>query len=250
MPPGAALPRAIFFDMDDTIFDHSLTCYDSLRKLRREHPVLRGQSVAALWQEYLRLLDAVQPEIRSGRLSITEARRRRFERLARFCGGSATPEEAEEFSQEYRRNYQSLRRLVPGARRLLEQLHGRTLVGIVTNNETREQQEKIAHHHLTPLVDVLVVSEEAGVSKPDPRIFETALKRADVEAGDSVMIGDSWTSDVLGARNAGIGAVWFNRFRRPFPGPIMVPEVRSFRAPRQVERVLVRAAARSRTGLK
>jgi putative hydrolase of the HAD superfamily len=70
------------------------------------------------------------------------------------------------------------------------------------------------------------VSEEAGVSKPDPRIFEMALERANARAGEAVMVGDSWANDVEGARAAGIRAVWFNRDGRLAPDPA-VPVLRS-----------------------
>jgi putative hydrolase of the HAD superfamily len=75
-------------------------------------------------------------------------------------------------------------------------------------------------------VDVLVVSEEAGVSKPHPRIFEIALERAGAGPPEAVMLGDSWRNDVEGARAAGIRAVWFNRDGRDAPDPA-VPVVRS-----------------------
>jgi FMN phosphatase YigB (HAD superfamily) len=84
-------------------------------------------------------------------------------------------------------------------------------VVIVSNNLLEEQQEKLRQCGLEQYVDLLVVSSEAGVSKPDPRIFEIALARAGVGAGDAVMVGDSWENDIKGARAAGVRAVWFNR---------------------------------------
>ena len=54
------------------------------------------------------------------------------------------------------------------------------------------------------------MSEEAGVSKPDPRIFRIALERLGCAAGEAVMVGDSWSADIVGARAAGIRAIWFN----------------------------------------
>jgi putative hydrolase of the HAD superfamily len=233
-----SLPKVVLFDMDDTIFDHALTCRDALARLRQETPVLRGRSSTELWVEYGRLLERVQPDIASGVLTIDQARTERFVRLAAFCGGSASDAEAQEWSRTYRAYYQSLRRLVPGARRLLEQLHGRTVLGVVTNNQVAEQEEKVAHFGLDGLIDILVVSEGVGVSKPDPRIFSLALDRAGAEPGEAVMIGDSWENDVRGARGAGIPAVWFNRFGRRLPEPLCIPQVTSFRAPRRVVTVL------------
>jgi putative hydrolase of the HAD superfamily len=70
---------------------------------------------------------------------------------------------------------------------------------------------------MDPYVDVLVVSEEAGISKPDPGIFQIALDRLEVRAGETVMVGDSWANDIAGARRAGIRAVWFNPRRLAKP---------------------------------
>jgi HAD superfamily hydrolase (TIGR01549 family) len=233
-----ALPRVVLFDMDDTIFDHSLTCRDALVRLQGEEPILRRRSTDDLWAEYLRLLDSVQPAIALGTLTIDQARVERFVQLARFCRGSVPFETARAWSQRYRTHYQALRRLVPGARRLLERLHARTTIGIVTNNQVAEQEEKVAHFDLTGLVDLLVVSEGVGVSKPDPAIFSYALARAAAEPDEAVMVGDSWENDVVGALDAGISAIWFNRFHRPLPRPLRVPQLKSFRAPSRVESVI------------
>jgi putative hydrolase of the HAD superfamily len=57
------------------------------------------------------------------------------------------------------------------------------------------------------------------VSKPDPRIFQIALDRLECRADEVVMVGDSWAADVIGARAAGINAIWFNPDRAPSPEP-------------------------------
>ena len=87
----------------------------------------------------------------------------------------------------------------------------------MSNNLLDEQREKMRHCGLDAYVDALIVSEEAGVSKPDPAIFTIALDRLGAAAGDAVMIGDSWTADIEGALAAGVRAIWFNRFQRPRP---------------------------------
>jgi putative hydrolase of the HAD superfamily len=68
------------------------------------------------------------------------------------------------------------------------------------------------------------VSEEAGVAKPDPKIFEIALDRLGVGALETVMVGDSWINDIAGAAAAGLRTVWFNRtdLERPAePGGVL-----------------------------
>jgi len=99
----------------------------------------------------------------------------------------------------------------------------------VTNNEVAEQEEKVRFLGIGAWIDGLVVSEAVGVAKPDPKIFETALATAAASPGRATMLGDSWSSDIEGARGVGVRAVWFNRFGRPQPGPFHVEELRSLR---------------------
>lgn len=226
--------------MDDTIFDHSLTARSALARLRRSESFLRSRPLDEVWHEYLRLLEAVHTDVLSGRVSVQEARAERFRKLSRFCGVEVTREVASELSLRYRGHYQKLRRTVPGVRRVLERLQGRTVVGVVTNNEVAEQEEKLDFLRLRSFVDFMVVSQAVGVTKPDPEIFRLALERAKTGPGAAVMVGDSWTSDIVGARNAGIRPVWFNRFHLSPPDPWPVRELDSFRSPTRTEAALSR----------
>ena len=158
-------------------------------------------------------------------MSVDEARLARFRALAADCGAPAL--DAAELAATYRAAYQRARRAVPGAIELLGAIRARAMVGIVTNNVVAEQIAKLAHLGMTDLVDVLVISEEAGARKPDPAIFQTALARAATSPDHAVMLGDSWGSDVLGARAAGIRAVWLNRARLPCPAPALCAEIQS-----------------------
>ena len=118
------------------------------------------------------------------------------------------------------------RRAVAGAASLVAAVRSRAKVGIVSNNMLQEQRDKLEFCGLSAHVDALIVSEEAGVSKPDPAIFRMALDALDVTADQSVMLGDSWSADVVGAQAAGIRVVWFNPLRNPSPDPSRrVPEL-------------------------
>ena len=231
--------NAVLLDMDDTIFDHSLTCRAAIASLRSSATFLRARPLEELWKEYLQLLDGVVPSRRDGSPGVDEARRERWRRLALRCGRALTPLEVAELSGAYRSRYQRLRRAVPGARQLLERLHGNVRVVVVTNNEVAEQEEKVRFLGIGGLLDGLVVSEAVGVAKPDRRIFEAALATAGVPASRATMLGDSWTSDVLGARGAGVRPVWFNRFASPKPATPKVDELRSLRPVRAAEHLLL-----------
>lgn len=68
-----------------------------------------------------------------------------------------------------------------------------------------------SHHGLTSYFDVVVASVDAGAMKPDPRIWDVALRRLGVPASDSWHVGDNYWADVLGARAAGLEPVWLDR---------------------------------------
>jgi HAD superfamily hydrolase (TIGR01549 family) len=239
---AVALPKAVFFDLDDTVFDHSMTCRAALGALRRSRPFLRSLPLAALAAEYGRLLSETHAEVMVGRRSADDARRERFVRLARRAGRAITEAEAADLSATYRDAYQRLRRPVPGAVPFLRRIGGRTTLAIVTNNTVSEQTEKLAFLGLDRTVDLLVTSEEVGVAKPSPGIFRAALARAGAGPSEAVMVGDSWESDVAGARSAGIRPLWFNRFGVAPPRRLRVVEFSSFRPPHRVE-ALLRARA-------
>ena len=143
-------------------------------------------------------------------MPLDAARIERFRRLYDAAGFAADDGLATATAAAYRQAYLDARRPIDGAIDLLAALKPLARIGVVTNNLVAEQREKLRHCGLDQHVDELIASEEAGVSKPDPRIFELALKRLHCPADQAVMVGDSWANDVLGARGAGIRAMWFN----------------------------------------
>ncbi|MGA8302824.1 MAG: HAD family hydrolase [Thermoplasmata archaeon] len=232
------LPKVVLFDMDDTIFDHSLSCRAALGRLRRGHRFLRARSLDDLQQEYLRLLGVMHRDVALGRRTREEARAERFLRLADWQGHPIDPRTAVGLAEEYREHYLRLRRPVRGAPEFLRALNGRTRIGIVTNSTTLEQTEKLAFLGLDRIVEFLVTSEEIGAAKPEPAIFRAALDRAGALPSEAVMVGDWWAGDIVGARDVGIRAVWFNRFGATAPSSLAAPEFSSFRPVHRLERLL------------
>ncbi len=230
--------------MDDTIFDHSLTCRAALARLRRHHPFLRRTPLDDQWRSYGELLAGTHGPVMLGRRSSEDARRERFVRLAARAGRTIDEAEADRLSRRYRAFYQELRRPVPGAPAAVRRWHRRARVAIVTNNTVTEQEKKLKFLGLSDAVDLLVASAEVGVAKPDPRIFRTALDRAGTEPEGAVMVGDSWSSDVVGARESGIRPIWFNRFRIPRPEPAPVAEFHRFVPPSRLDALLNGTAPR------
>ncbi len=85
---------------------------------------------------------------------------------------------------------------------------------VVSNGTTRQQEAKIRMTGLDRYLADWVISEEAGVSKPDPRIFSLAADRARTSLRGAWLIGDSPESDIGGAATLGVRSVWLHRGRR------------------------------------
>jgi len=85
-------------------------------------------------------------------------------------------------------------------------------LALVTNGSPDLQRAKLTGSGLTPYFDVVIVSGEIGVGKPDARPFALALDRLGVvDRARAIMVGDSHERDLVGARNAGIRGVWIDR---------------------------------------
>lgn len=210
--PPFVRPTTILFDLDDTLFDHANTARAALSTSTAGLAEFRGVDLEVLYQQYSSILEEMHPQVMAGLYTHEDARRLRFQRLLTPYGLGTTAAEAAQFAQAHYQNYQHLRRPVAGALPLLEALKPHYRIGIVTNNRTLEQQEKLQQLGMAHLVDALITSEDVGVLKPDPRIYHVALERLQATAAETVMVGDNWTADVVGALEVGIRPLWLNRF--------------------------------------
>ena len=164
-------------DLDDTLFDHDRTTREALGRLRERHRVLARWSLDELDVRHRVLLETLHVDVLAGRLTIDNARRERFARLLEQ-GEPGESSSAEHLAEDYRDAYAGQWYPVSGALELLQAVRGAGhRVVIVTNNGVAEQQLKLARCGFEPWVDAMVTSEEAGVSKPTPMIFEQALAR-------------------------------------------------------------------------
>jgi FMN phosphatase YigB (HAD superfamily) len=100
------------------------------------------------------------------------------------------------------------------------------------------QQEKLLVCKLEGLVDFLLTSEEAGVRKPDPRLFLRALDQGNARCEETVVIGDSWALDVVGAHHTGIRSLWLNRWQAPCPDARLTTELAAFEPLEHVLKIL------------
>lgn len=94
-------------------------------------------------------------------------------------------------------------------------------MGIITNGFTSLQQTRLERTGLCDHFDLLIISEEVGVAKPDARIFDYALAQAgNPDRSRVLMVGDTAESDIRGGVNAGLATCWFNPHQRELPADL------------------------------
>jgi len=221
--------RVILFDLDDTLFDHQHCSRAGLVAVQEAYAGRIDGSIDEVESAYRELLEQWHERVLNGSMSIDESRIERFRELLSNEHAVATDEESQAAARCYRDAYDAAYRPVPGAIELLQRVKTEHRIGIVTNHVVSEQVKKIATIGVEPFVDEMVVSEDVGVAKPDSRIFEAALSRLGGTPNEAVMIGDSWSSDILGATEMGIRAIWLNRYDRPCPDSSLATEIPSLK---------------------
>ena len=251
-------PRWLFFDLDDTlvpqetsvlaaledtcrlIADRSRFGTDELvRYLCREAERLWRQvgysdyieQLGIAWWEGLwgRFDDGDDPELQRLREVAPTFRTRTWQALSDRCGVTE-PGLADRLGQAFI-TYR-LRRLIPypEASEVLNRLQQQYQLGLITNGAPDIQRDKLTRSGLGTSFEVVVISGEVGVGKPDPGIFREALDRAGVSADAAVMIGNILDHDVAGAKGVGMRGVWVNRHaQRPAPGAALDAEVTDLR---------------------
>jgi len=201
----------ILFDADDTLFH-----FDAFSGLQQLFSQYQFPFDHAEFKRYQQLNIPLWQQYQDGKISATDLQQRRFAPYAETLGVSAL-----ELNQQFLQTMAKLCTLLPGARELLDFLQGKARLAIITNGFTAMQQARLEHCGVADLFDPLVISEQIGVAKPDPKIFQhTFTQLGEPDKRRILMVGDNPHSDVLGAQNAGINSCWLNPGATPPPAGI------------------------------
>ena len=102
--------------------------------------------------------------------------------------------------------------LFDGTFEILDYLKDKYKLHIITNGFQEVQLLKLKNSGISNFFKTVTSSEEVGVKKPNPLVFETALQKGNTKASQSIMIGDSFEADILGALNIGMKAIFFGNY--------------------------------------
>ncbi|RDW16921.1 haloacid dehalogenase [Oceanobacillus arenosus] len=129
--------------------------------------------------------------------------------------GIDNPEFGRELADYFREARKASPFLYEDSLTILDQLKGDYKLGLITNGSPSLQNLKLEiTQELVPYFSEIIISGDFGRGKPDPTIFEHALKALSLDKNEAIMVGDNLHTDILGANRAGIPSVWLNRHNR------------------------------------
>ncbi|SPY20432.1 uncharacterized HAD-hydrolase [Paenibacillus polymyxa] len=212
--------KAVFFDVDDTMYDHLHPTRDTLRTVLGLSERFPYEEVYHRIRYYSDLLSAKGGllEGKAGQEELDEMREGRFILALQEFGVDITREQAVHVQQEYLDRQYRIESF-EGATSLIDELSSAGyVVGLITNGLEEHQMSKIKAMTLENHVaaEHIFVSGTVGYAKPDPRIFQIVNERTGTLAEHCCYIGDSWRNDVAGAIAANWQVIWFNH-RNAFP---------------------------------
>lgn len=146
--------------------------------------------------------------VERGEISPNQVRSRRFER---FCAAIGLDADPVEMGETFIVGLAEYGELYPGAREVLQRLNEQVVLALVTNGIGQVQRGRIARLDIGRYFDAIVISGEVGTAKPGTGIFDLVFDELGGPAkADSLMVGDSLTSDIRGGANYGIDTCWYN----------------------------------------
>ncbi|BCG07958.1 MULTISPECIES: pyrimidine 5'-nucleotidase [Buttiauxella] len=198
----------ILFDADETLF--TFDAFGGLQRMFLDYSVT---FTAEDFQDYQAVNKPLWVDYQNGAISALHLQHQRFqgwsERLSVPAG---------DLNAAFLNAMAEICVPLPGAVSLLNALKDKVKIGIITNGFTALQQIRLERTGLRDYFDLLVISEQVGVAKPDRKIFDYTFEQMGHPPRDRVlMVGDTAESDILGGMNAGIATCWLNAHARSLP---------------------------------
>lgn len=207
--------KHIFFDLDHTLWDFERNAEETKREMfetlnLKEYGI---ESYEAFREKYVDINKALWALYRENRIGKEDLNFRRFyDTLLLFGIDDCSLGKA--MAHAFIEGIISKTYLFPFTRELLVYLYPRYPLHIITNGFEEVQYGKLKNSGLGAYFTRIITSEAAGSKKPDPAIFNYALKQAGAMASESLMIGDDLDVDMAGARQVGIDQLYVNHDRK------------------------------------
>ena len=215
------MKKHIFFDLDHTIWDFDRNAEETLNELYQIYKLedLGLKSCADFITRYTENNHQLWADYHLGKITKDFLRSERFNKTFIQLGihPDAVPHQ---FEDDYVSISPTKTNLFDGAENVLGYLKQKYTLHIISNGFKETTLTKMNLSNLNPYFENVIISEDVGVNKPNPIIFEYALDKAKALKAESIMIGDSLEADIYGALNFGMEAIFFNPLQKEKPSDV------------------------------
>ena len=215
--------KHIFFDLDHTIWDFDRNAEETLNELYNTYNLqaLGLNSCSDFINTYTENNHQLWADYHLGKITKDYLRAERFSKT--FIQLGIHPDHVpHQFEDDYVRISPTKTNLFKGAEEVLGYLQQKYVLHIISNGFKETTLTKMNLSGLNPYFKNVIISEDVGVNKPSPVIFEHALNLAGASKNESIMIGDSLEADVYGALGFGMDAIFFNALNKEKPADIQM----------------------------
>lgn len=200
--------KHLFFDLDNTLWDFDRNSELAMREVWSAY-TLPMDDFDRFFLIYNRHNDQLWAAYRAHQITKQELSGSRFSRALNEAGYHGI--DGVEFNHHYLERMPLQTHLCHGTLELLDHLFDKFSLHIITNGFAEVQHLKMEHSGLIRYFERIFISESVQAPKPSPLIFRHALKSCNARKQESIMIGDSWEADILGAKAMGIDQIYYNR---------------------------------------
>ncbi len=220
--------KHVFFDLDHTLWDFDKNSLLAFEMIFEKFNV--NLEVNQFLHEYQPVNMRYWKLYREEKVSKQELRRNRLIESFESFGIKFSLDVIDKMSDDYIEFLPLNNYLIDGAEDLLAYLTLKYDLHIITNGFKEVQHTKLSNAGIKHYFKTITNSEEAGVKKPNPFIFECAIEASGANVTDSIMIGDNYEADILGAEAYGIKTICFNYHKEQLPEhTVQVSELKEIR---------------------
>jgi len=198
----------VFFDLDHTLWDFDKNSMLAFNRVFIKHNI--DIEVSTFIKVYEPINFNYWKLFREEKVSKQELRRGRLSETFKTFNMVFPTKVIDALAISYIEELPLDNHLFNGAEMILNYLTEKYILHIITNGFEEVQLLKLKNSGIKKHFSTVTTSEEVGVKKPNPMIFSSALKKANVNASNSIMIGDTFEADILGAEAVGMKTLFYN----------------------------------------
>lgn len=207
--------KHIFFDLDHTLWDFEKNSEEVLHELFALYSFSRLQlfTIHELVNKFTEVNNILWHYFNRGDIDKNELRTTRF-RIILSSLGVSDADIPESIGEKYLELCPQKSNVMPYTIDVLEYLKSKYRLHIITNGFEDVQHIKLRSSKLITYFDIIMTSDLAGCQKPEKKIFEQAMAYVQAKPEECMMIGDNPETDILGALNVAMDAVYYNPVKK------------------------------------